>query len=76
MLHDAAAELMRQPFGEDEIDAEFDGAITQLRGGERKRAFALEQDMAQKIGVRGMSSDEKQQYLQAVTARANAGKAG
>ena len=76
LLHDAAAELMRQPFAEDEIDAEFDGAISQLRGGERKRAFALEQDMAQKIGVRGMSSDEKQQYLQAVTARANAGKAG
>ena len=69
MLHEAAAELMQQPFAEDEVDAEFAGAVSQLLDGQQKRAFALLQDKVQKCGVGGLSSQEKQQYLQALSAR-------
>ncbi|SBT06646.1 DNA primase [Candidatus Accumulibacter aalborgensis] len=69
MLHSAAAELMQQPFAEDEIDAEFDGAVKRLLEGEHKRAFNVLQDKIQKLGVSGLSSEEKHQYLQALSAR-------
>ncbi|WP_291992481.1 DNA primase [Candidatus Accumulibacter sp. ACC003] len=76
ILHDAAAELMHQPFAEDEIDAEFAGAVSQLLDGEQRRAFALLQGKIQKLGVGGLSSEEKQQYLQALSARARIKPAG
>ena len=69
VLHTAAAELMQQPFAEDEIDTEFSGALRQLRDGEQRRVFALLQDKIQKLGVSGLSSEEKGQYLQALGAR-------
>jgi hypothetical protein len=60
---------MQQPFAEDEIDTEFSGALRQLRDGEQRRVFALLQDKIQKLGVSGLSSEEKGQYLQALGAR-------
>ncbi|EXI78450.1 MAG: DNA primase [Candidatus Accumulibacter appositus] len=74
MLHAAAAELMQQPFAEDEIDSEFDGALAQLLEGEHKRAFARLQEKVQKLGVAGLSREEKQQYLQALSARSKGGQ--
>ncbi|MFZ2854339.1 MAG: DNA primase [Rhodocyclaceae bacterium] len=73
IFREAAAELMQQPFGEDDIDAEFDGAIERLAEGDHKRAFAALQEKIQKLGVAGLSGEEKQQYQQALSARGKAG---
>lgn len=69
ILREAASELMRQPFAEEDIDAEFEGAIKQLLEGENKRAFAILQEKVHKLGVAGLSGEEKQQYLQALSAK-------
>jgi DNA primase len=63
VLREAAAELMRQPFAEEDIDAEFNGAIDRLQEGERKRAFARLQEKVAKLGVAGLSGEEKAHYL-------------
>jgi len=69
ILREAAAELMQQPFAEEDIDSEFEGAISRLQEGEKKRAFALLQEKVAKLGVSGLSAEEKLQYLQAVSKR-------
>ena len=66
VLREAAAELMQQPFEEDDIDVEFEGTVMRLVEGENKRAFDLLQEKVAKLGVAGLSGDEKQQYLQAL----------
>lgn len=71
----AAAELMQQPFAEEEIDAEFDGAVRQLRDSEFKRVLERLQEKAQRVGVSGLSNEEKQQYLSAIRARGGTGHA-
>ena len=73
ILREAAAELMQQPFAEEDIAAEFEGTINRLIEGEYKRAFAALQEKVQKLGVSGLSSEEKQQYLQALGARGKVG---
>jgi len=69
VLREAAAELMQQPFAEGDIDSEFEGAVSRLQEGENKRAFALLQEKVTKLGVSGLSAEEKLQYLQAVSKR-------
>ena len=69
ILRGAASELMQQPFAEEDIDAEFEGAVKQLLEGENKRAFAILQEKVHKLGVAGLSGEEKQQYLQALSAK-------
>lgn len=71
VLRAAAAELMQQPFAEDEIDAEFAGALSKLREGSHRRTFQLLQEKVQKLGVSGLSSEEKQRYLQSIAVRGN-----
>ncbi|MDA0189880.1 MAG: DNA primase, partial [Proteobacteria bacterium] len=66
-LRDAAAELMQHPYAEEDIDAEFDGALARLAEAEHKRSFAALQEKVQKLGVSGLSGEEKRQYLQALT---------
>ncbi len=73
ILREAAAELMQQPFDEGDIDAEFDGAVVRLAEGENKRAFAVLQEKVSKLGVAGLSGEEKQHYLQALSARGRSG---
>ena len=72
-LREAAAELMQQPFAEEEIKAEFDGAIARLLEGVNKRTFDVLQEKAQKLGVAGLSAEEKQHYLEALAARGRPG---
>ena len=72
-MREAAAELMQQPFAEDGIDAEFEGVVSGLVEGDKKRAFALLQAKVTKLGVAGLSGEEKQQYLQALSARGRSG---
>ena len=69
ILHEAAAELMRQPFDEESIDEEFDGTIQRLQEAESRRSFELLQEKISKLGVSGLSGEEKQQYLQALQSR-------
>ena len=66
IFREAAADLLHQPFADEEIDAEFEGAMLRLREGEKKRAFAVLQEKVSKLGVSGLSGEEKQQYLQAL----------
>ena len=66
VLRDAAADLMQQPYAEDDIDAEFAGAVQRLAEAESKRAFAALQQKVYKLGVAGLSSEEKQHYLRAL----------
>ncbi len=69
VLREAAAELMQQPFAEGDVDDEFDGAVVQLVEGQKKRAFARLQEKIGRLGVAGLSGEEKQEYLQALGMR-------
>jgi DNA primase len=69
VLSEAAAELMRQPFAEEDVDAVFSGSISRLQEAERKRAFALIQEKVARLGVADLSSEEKALYLQALGRR-------
>ena len=73
MLREAASELMQQPFDEAVIDEEFEGAIRQLQEAERKRVFAVLQAKVAKLGVAGLSGEEKQQYLRVLNTRGVSG---
>ncbi|MDR2451521.1 MAG: DNA primase [Candidatus Accumulibacter sp.] len=64
VLREAAAELMRHALVDEDIDTEFSGAIRQLQESERKRVFAQLQGKVAKLGVSGLSGDEKAHYLQ------------
>ena len=63
MIEQAAAELMEGDIPDDEIDSEFEGALLRLSDGARKMAFADLQTKAQRLGVAGLSPEEKQAYL-------------
>ena len=65
VLREAAAELMQRPFAEEDIDSEFDGAVQRLLEAETRRAFELLKQKVSKLGVAGLSSEEKQQYVHA-----------
>jgi DNA primase len=69
ILREAAAELMQQPFAEEDIDTEFEGAVKRLQEAEHKRTFSLLQEKVAKLGVAGLSGEEKQHYLQALGVR-------
>jgi len=69
VLREAAAELMQQPFAEGDVDDEFDGAVVRLVEGQKKRAFARLQEKVGRLGVAGLSSEEKQEYLQVLGMR-------
>ena len=70
ILREAAAELMQQPFAEDIIAVEFEGAVQRLQEADNKRIFALLQEKVSRLGLAGLSGDEKQQYVRALNARA------
>lgn len=73
ILREAAAELMQQAFSEEDIVAEFDGVLERLQEAERHRVFRLLQDKVAKLGVAGLSGEEKQQYVQALAAHSQSG---
>ena len=73
ILREAAAELMQQPFAEDIIDVEFEGVVERLLAAESKRVFSLLQEKVSKLGLAGLSGEEKQQYVQALSARGQSG---
>jgi DNA primase len=69
ILREAASELMQQPFAEEDVDAEFEGAVKRLLEAENKRAFDLLQEKVHKLGVAGLSGEEKLHYLKTLSAR-------
>ena len=74
ILRETAAELMQHPFAEEDVDAEFHGALERLREAEHKRIFGALQQKVAKLGVTGLSAEEKQHYLQALSTRASSGE--
>ena len=69
LFSEAAGELMKSPFEDDEIKSEFEGAIERLLESENRRKFLQLQEKVQRFGVAGLSSDEKKNYLKVVLAR-------
>ena len=74
ILREAAAELMSQSYAEDSIEAEFSGVVQRLVEGEHRRAFAVLQAKVSRLGVAGLTEEEKQLYVQSLSARAQAGQ--
>lgn len=71
LIEKMAAEILSIPFDAEEVEAEFNDAIGKLGHEAQKRAFAELQAKAQRLGVAGLTPEEKQQYLRALTASGN-----
>lgn len=63
LVEQVAAEVLGSPFDAEEVKNEFDGALDKLRQGGQKRAFAELQARVQRLGVAGLTPEEKQDYL-------------
>ena len=62
-IEQAAAETMDSSFDAEEVEAEFRDILEKLEQGNQKRAFAELQARAQRLGVAGLTPEEKQEYL-------------
>jgi len=71
LIENAASELLGQPFDEGEAEREFRDTLAKLLEGSHKRAFAELQVKAQKLGVAGLTPEEKQAYLQLLSSASN-----
>ena len=66
-----ASELLDHPFDEGEAEAEFRAILEKLQEGDQKRAFSELQAKVQKLGVTGLTPEEKQAYIDIVGKRGN-----
>ncbi len=66
-----ASELLGHPFDEGEAEAEFHATLEKLREGDQKRAFAELQTRVQKLGVTGLTPEEKKAYIGLLANRGN-----
>ena len=73
MIENAASELLAQPFDEGEAEAEFGATLEKLQEGGQKRAFAELQARVQRLGVAGLTPEEKQAYVDLLANRGNRG---
>ena len=73
MIENAAAELLAQPFDEGEAEAEFGATLDKLQEGGQKRAFVELQARVQRLGVAGLTPEEKQAYVDLLANRGNRG---
>ncbi len=62
-LDRVAAEALGSAFEPAEVEAEFADALERLREAAQKRAFARLQSKVQRLGLAGLSSEEKQEYV-------------
>ena len=69
MIETSASELLALPFDESEAETEFRDTLNKLQEGDTKRQFEALQTKAQQFGVAGLSAEEKQLYIQLLTAR-------
>ncbi len=68
-----AAEALGSDFDADEVDAEFADTVSKLREAGQKRAFAQLQAKVQRLGLAGLSSEEKQHYAKLVSSTGRKG---
>jgi len=68
-----ASELLDHPFDEGEAEAEFHATLEKLQEGDQRRAFAELQIRVQKLGVAGLTPEEKQAYIDLLANRGNRG---
>ena len=68
-----ASELLDHPFDEGEAEAEFHAILEKLQEGDQKRAFSELQARVQKLGVTGLTPEEKQAYIDIVGNQGNRG---
>ena len=66
IIEAAAAELLGMTADEANIDTEFEDAVQKLQEGGHKRAFASLQARVARLGVTGLTPEEKQEYLQLI----------
>ena len=66
-----ASELLDHPFDEGEAEAEFDAILEKMQEGDQKRAFSELQARVQKLGVTGLTPEEKQAYIDIIGNRGN-----
>ena len=66
-----ASELLDHPFDEGEAEAEFHAILEKLQEGDQKRAFSELQARVQKLGVSGLTPEEKQAYIDILGNRGN-----
>ena len=71
LIEGFASELLGHPFDEGEAEAEFQATLDKLQEGNQKRAFAELQARVQKLGVAGLTPEEKQAYIGLLTNRGN-----
>lgn len=69
VIEAAAVEFLDSPLGADELESEFCGALDRLRASDRKKDFAELQSRVRRLGVAGLSPEEKQEYLCLLTVR-------
>lgn len=74
ILQDSAAELLHETLDESEIESTLNGAIERIEANHTKRRFAALQEKVTKLGVSGLSADEKLDYLHALKASTGADK--
>lgn len=72
VIEAAAAEFLHSPLEPEEIEAEFSGVLDRLRESGQKRDFAELQARVRRLGVAGLTPEEKQAYLRLL----NSGKEG
>jgi DNA primase len=73
MIENAASELLAQPFDEGEAEAEFGATLDKLQESGQKRAFAELQARVQRLGVTGLTPEEKRAYVDLLANRGNRG---
>ena len=66
-----ASELLDHPFDEGEAEAEFHAILEKLQESDQKRAFSELQARVQKLGVSGLTPEEKQAYIDILGNRGN-----
>ncbi|HZX31555.1 MAG TPA: DNA primase [Rhodocyclaceae bacterium] len=71
LIEKMAAAILDSPFDAEEVEAEFTDALEKLEQGGQKRAFAELQAKAQRLGVTGLTPEEKQEYLRLLTGSGN-----
>ncbi|MBP6036678.1 MAG: DNA primase [Azonexus sp.] len=72
-LDQVAAEALGKPLDASEAETEFADVLDKLREGAQKRAFSALQAKVQRLGVTGLSTEEKQEYLRLLSNPAKRG---
>ena len=73
LLETFASELLDHPFDEGAVETEFRATLEKLQQGDQKRAFSELQTRVQKLGVAGLTREEKQAYIDLLGNRGNHG---